>query len=116
MLKFNFNRIFKARGIDKPFSFLVKAGYSDNFATRIANSRIKRLDLDDVEKLCELLNCTPNDLLEWVPEKIDIDADKHPLVSIKRNDKVVHLTQTLNAIPLDRLIEIENLIKREIER
>ena len=41
MLTFNFTRIFKARGIDKPFSYLVKVGYSDNFATRIVNNRIK---------------------------------------------------------------------------
>ena len=71
MLTFNFSRIFKARGIDKPFSYLVKVGYSDNFATRIVNNRIKRLDLADLEKLCELLQCTPNDLLEWIPESKD---------------------------------------------
>ena len=48
MLTFNFSRIFKARGIEKPFSYLVKVGYSDNFATRIVNNRIKRLDLGDL--------------------------------------------------------------------
>lgn len=68
MLTFNFNRIFKDRGIDKPFSYLVKAGYSDNFATHIVNNRNRRLDLADVEKLCELLQCTPSrppDFIVW---------------------------------------------------
>ncbi|HCE57647.1 MAG TPA: hypothetical protein DER09_07490 [Prolixibacteraceae bacterium] len=116
MLTFNFNRIFKARGIDKPFSYLVKAGYSDNFATRIVNNRNRRLDLADVEKLCELLQCTPNDLLEWIPDSKDKTNDRHPLISIKRSDKVAQLTQILNAIPLDKLSEIESVIKKEIER
>ena len=116
MLTFNFNRIFKARGIDKPFSYLVKVGYSDNFATRIVNNRIKRLDLAEIEKLCELLQCTPNDLLEWIPSNKDKSNDKHPLISIRRSDKVVQLTQILNSIPLDKLNEIESVIKKEIER
>ena len=114
MLTFNFSRIFKARGIDKPFSYLVKVGYSDNFATRIVNNRMKRLNLDDVEKLCELFQCTPNDLLEWIPESKDKTNDKHPLISIKHSNQVVQLTHILNSVPLDKLSEIENMIKKEI--
>lgn len=116
MLTFNFNRIFKARGIDKPFSYLVKVGYSESFSTRIVNNRMKRLELSDIEKLCELLQCTPNDLLEWIPEGKDNTNDKHPLISLKRSDKVVQLTQILNSIPLDKLSEIEMVIKKEIEK
>jgi DNA-binding Xre family transcriptional regulator len=116
MLSFNFSRIFKSRGIDKPFSYLVKAGYSDNFATRIVNNRIQRLNLTDVEKLCELFRCTPNDLLEWIPENEDKTNDKHPLISMKRSDKVFQLTQILNSVPLDKLKDIESVIRKEIEK
>ena len=116
MLTFNFSRIFKARGIDKPFSYLVKVGYSDNLATRIVNNRVQRLNLADIEKLCELFQCTPNDLLEWIPDSQDKTNDKHPLISIKRSDKVVQLTQILNSVPLDKLGEIESVIKKEMER
>jgi DNA-binding Xre family transcriptional regulator len=116
MLTFNFTRIFKARGIDKPFRFLVKQGYSDNFATRIVNNRAQRLNLTDVEKLCELFQCTPNDLMEWIPGNKDADNEKHPLISIKRNDKAVQLTKILNSVPLHKLSEIESVIRKEIER
>jgi DNA-binding Xre family transcriptional regulator len=116
MLIFNFSRIFKARGIDRPFSYLVKAGYSANFATRIANNRVVRMDLTEIEKLCVILQCTPNDLLEWIPGSDDVTNDKHPLWPIKRSDKVVHLTQMLNSVPLDKLSEIENMIRKEIEK
>lgn len=116
MLTFNFSRISKARGIDKSFSYLVKVGYSDNFATRIVNNRIKRIDLSAFEKLCELLQCTPNDLMEWIPESKDKTNDNHPLISIKRSDKVIQLMQILNSVPLDKLNQIESVIKKEIEK
>jgi len=38
------------------------------------------------------------------------------LISIKRSDRVVQLTQILNSVPLDKLSEIENVIKKEIEK
>jgi DNA-binding Xre family transcriptional regulator len=116
MLTFNFTRIFKARGIDKPFSYLVKKGYSENFATRVVNNRIRKLNLKDVELLCEMLFCTPNDLLEWIPAVEDSTTGNHPLISLKRTEKVVHLTQILNSVPLDRLAEIETMIKKQMEK
>lgn len=114
MLTFNFTRIFKARGIDKPFSYLVKAGYSDNYATRVVNNRFEKINLKDVEKLCVLLQCTPNDLLEWTPEAKDQNNEQHPLSSIKRSNKVVELTKILSSIPLDKLKDIESIINKEI--
>ena len=116
MLTFNFARVFKARGIEKPFSFLVKAGYSDNFATRVANSRMERMNLKDVEALCVLLHCTPNDILEWIPDKKDGKSENHPLSPLRRTGTVSQLNQILNAVPLNKLMEIETLIKKELEK
>lgn len=116
MLTFNFSRIFKARGIDKPFSFLVRAGYSDNFATRIVHSRHDKLNLKNIERLCELFQCTPNDLLEWIPKNKDADNGSHPLISLKRSGSAVQLVKILSSIPLDKLGDIEVLIKKELEK
>jgi DNA-binding Xre family transcriptional regulator len=116
MLTYNFTRIFKARGIDKPFSFLVKKGYSNNFATRIVNNRFEKLNLKDIELLCEMLHCTPNDFLEWIPSPQNATIPNHPLTPLKRTGKVVRLSQMLNSVPLDRLSDIENLILKEIEK
>ena len=115
MLVFNFNRVFKARGIDKPFSFLVKSGYSANFATRIANNRIEKLNLKDVENLCEMLQCTPNDLLVWLPEQKDKENENHPLITLKRNETTFNLTKILNSVPLNKLNEIEKMINEKIK-
>ncbi len=116
MLTFNFARIFKARGIEKPFSYLVNAGYSDNFATRVANSKMEKMNLKDVEKLCVMLQCTPNDLLEWIPNAKEANAEKHPLATLRRKGSSTQLKQMLKTAPLDRLNEIENLIIKELSK
>jgi DNA-binding Xre family transcriptional regulator len=116
MLSYNFTRILRSRGVDKPFSYLVKHGFSDNFSSRIANNRVSRLNLSEMEKLCELFHCTPNEIMEWIPGSSDIENINHPLYPLKRSNKVVELTKMLNSIPLDKLNDIENIIKKEIEK
>ena len=115
MINYNFDRIFKARGIDRPFTYLTKAGFSDNFATKIKNNRVKRIGLKELEKLCILLHCTPNDFYEWIPDA-NSQADKdHPLQVIRQSDKVFDLTKTLNSVPLGELDKIEELIIERIK-
>jgi len=115
MIRYNFDRVFKARGIERPFSFLRQAGFSDNFATKIKKNNVKRIDLRELEKLCVVLKCTPNDFFEWIPDK-DVQIDKdHALNMIRKSDKVVDLTKTLNSVPLGQLEEIEQLIIEKIK-
>lgn len=115
MINFNFERVFKARGIDKPFTYLIKAGFSDNFATKIKNNRVKRIGLKELEKLCIILRCTPNDFYQWTPDANDKSYSEHPLNIIRKTDKVIDLTKTLNSIPLGELEEIEALINDKIK-
>ncbi len=115
MIVYNFQRVLKARGIERPFSYLKQAGFSDRFATRIKGNKVLRLNSRELEKICLLLRCTPNDLMEWVPDNnAQVDAD-HPLNIIRKSDKIIDLTKTLNAIPLGQLDEIEKLIQEKIQ-
>lgn len=116
MLNYNFDRIFKARGIERPFTYLRKAGFSDNFATRVRNNRVKRLNLEVMERLCIALHCTPNDLMEWIPDNRQTVGKDHPINSIKKSEKVADITKTLNSVPLGKLEEIENLISEKLKK
>lgn len=114
MITYNFDRIFKARAIERPFTFLRKAGFSDNFATKIKNNKVLRLNLIEIERLCIVLRCTPNDFYIWEPDN-DNNVDKeHPINLIKKSDKAINLSKILNSIPLGQLDEIEKLINQEI--
>ena len=44
-----------------------KAGVSLNIITRL--KRDEYLSLETIEKICLALNCTPNDVMEFVSEK-----------------------------------------------
>ncbi len=86
MIQYNFQRLFTIKGIIKPFAFLVKAGFSHNFATKVKNNRVNRLNLDLLERLCIALNCSPNDLMEFIPDNDKQLNPNHPLFSLQRTD------------------------------
>jgi DNA-binding Xre family transcriptional regulator len=116
MLEFNFTRLFRAKGITTPTTYLMNRGFSDKFATGVARNRYRRFNLGDVERLCKAFQCTPNDLLEWTPEKEDGDTTNHHLASLIRTEKVMDLSRTLNSVSFDKLLEIEKLIQSEIDK
>ena len=116
MLVFNFNRIFYIKGIKFPVAWLMNHGFSDKFASGVANDRYKRMNLADVERLCTVFQCTPNDMLEWIPDNKETDLENHFMAPLLRQEKVLNLTKTLNSIPYDKLIEIEKLIQAEVEK
>lgn len=110
MLNYNFERIFKARAVERPFTYLRRAGFSDKFATKINQNKVRRLNLEETERLCMVLRCTPNDLYEWTPNPSDPVDENHPLNEIRKTDKILNITQTLNAVPIRHLNLIERLI------
>ncbi len=107
MLKYNLKRLFEARGIGKPYSFLRKNGFSLNEATRIANEKVLALNPVQMEKLCIALYCSPNDLLEWIPSNQLYDTPSHPLYPLK-NPVKIDLTNLHADIPLNKLEEFKH--------
>ena len=103
MLTLNLAPIFKARGIQRPQSFLVKAGISQKTANNIVKNTTRIFRLDHIELLCNLLICEPNDLLLWVPDKASTDTPNHPLNKLKADP--VNDTW-LAALPFKQLKEI----------
>lgn len=116
MLVYNFQRHFLSRGVKFPVSWLMQRGFSDKFASAVAHNRHKRMSLSDVERLCNVFQCTPNDLMEWTPDSKDIDVLNHCMAPLLRRDKVLDLTKTLNSVPLAKLLEIEKIIQQEINK
>lgn len=114
MLRYNFDRIFRARGIEKRFAYLRRAGFSDNFAVRINKNNVANIRLQEIEKLCILLRCTPNDFFEWVPDNENDVPKDHPIYAIRKSEKVVDITKTLNSVPLNKLDKIEQLIREQL--
>lgn len=116
MLTVNLNPIFKARGIDRPYTFLVKAGLTPHSANVLLNSKTKVFRLDHIEKLCLILKCEPNDLLVWIPGKNEIIADDHPLNRLKHDESTaIDLKETLMKMPYRELKSLSSKIKEDTQ-
>jgi len=110
MLSFNLMPIFKARAIDRPFTFLVKAGFTPHAANVILNRTTRTFRLDHIERLCKVLVCEPNDLLMWTPNSNEQYANDHPLYKLTQVDSGKDIKATLAKIPYKQLKEIANQI------
>lgn len=118
MLKLNLTGIFKARNITKPYSYLVKAGFSPNVATRIANNQVDSMQFRHIELLCFILNCEPNDLFSWTPDtKISV-SENHSLNKLKKASDAdsLNLIAQLSYKQLLKLSEKIEDIKKETEK
>ena len=62
MMYYNFYKIFDLRGITNPYVFLIDNGFTRGQAYSLRNHRNSGLRIENLEKLCTLLSCTPNDI------------------------------------------------------
>lgn len=86
MLNLNIKPILVARGIERPYTYLVKAGISRQCAHKILHSKTRIFRLDHIELLCRVLNCEPNDLLSYTPDSQTILHETHPLNNLRKEE------------------------------
>lgn len=110
MLYFNIKRLLDLRGIDKPYAFLVKNGFVSQTATNLVNNRVGHIKPAQMEKLCLLLHCTPNDLFDWQPDKNSRIADNHPLKSLVKEKNAPPISEIVKDVPVEKLAQLEALI------
>jgi DNA-binding Xre family transcriptional regulator len=115
MLKYNFTRLFKARGINKPYTYLVNIGFTPSIATKIKNNKYQRLSIDHIEKLCLAFNCTPNDLMEWQPKINSKNIDQYQLKQLIREESMIDINAFLQEVPIEKLQKAQELIKGLIQ-
>ena len=115
MLTYNIREICAARGIERPFSYLVKNGFTYGVAARLVRNEPLSIRLDHIEQLCILLYCTPDDLITWKPTKDKPIPPDHPLQRLKKDQALTDLYGTLKTLPLDRLNEVADFIRSGTE-
>lgn len=118
MLSLHLQPIFAARGIERPFTFLVKAGFSRNAATRLLHNAHLAYHLEHIEKLCILFHCSPNDLLVWQPsngQQPPLPAD-HPLQALRPKPNLAKLQQLFKQMPLADLAKLAEQLQQGGEK
>ena len=115
MLKINIHRVCQVRNIERPFSFFKTHGFTTSSATRMASGKLNGFSLESIEKLCLAINCTPNDLLEWVPSKNTNVSSNHSMNALRRNEALLAtFTQLVNDASFDKIEKIQEMIQKEL--
>ena len=114
MLKYNIKSLLAARGITKPLAHLTKAGITYQMAHLLVANKVAAIKPSVLEKLCVHLNCTPNDLMEWIPEE-NTNTQNHPLKSLQHKQIPQQLQNIMQDIPVsklkafqDKMLEVKN--------
>ena len=111
MLYFNVRRVLEMRGIERPYAFLVKNGFTSQMATNLSNNRVGHVSPQQLEKLCVLLHCTPNDLFEWQADERTLAArENHPLNALSREKSAAPISEMVKDLPVEKMQELEAII------
>lgn len=103
MLRFNLKRVLELRGVERPYSWLVRNGFVPATASNWARNQIGYVKPEQIERLCLLLNCTPNDLFEWRDDGRNVLAETHALRSLARGSATRSVSELARDIPADKL-------------
>ena len=112
MLKWNWKKLFKARGIDRPIPWLKKLLISRDVAYRIAHNKCDKISLKTLTKVCRALNCTPDDALEFVPTESDKKSPNLGMLALVPNEKWEDAADLLRGLNAKQLKEIAKTIRK----
>ncbi len=117
MLRFNLNVIFTKRNISHPRRFLMETIKVNHVtASNLLYGRTKSLHLSYVSRLCAALQCTPDELLEWVPEKGGKLPERHPLKKLtNRQEEKMLVEQALEKVGVMSAEQLRAMVKERPE-
>lgn len=110
MLKFNLHPFLKMRRVANPRRFLIDLNINHITAAKLLKGEMTSLRLEHIEKICLALRCTPNDLLEWTPDKNSLTDSSHPINKIASRKNVERLLDKFNTMSYE---ELERLMIEE---
>ena len=113
MLKYTFKKMFSMRGVQKPYTWLRKIGFSRGLASKISTEQCKKLSEKHLTLLCLSFNCTPDDMMEWVMpgnEKLNPRKAVHALHPSKDG---VDAAKLLWDLPAKQLKKLAIMLRKE---
>lgn len=110
MLLLNIKRVFALRGIQNPYTQLVKLGISRPTAWNLLDNNVASINNKHLERICEYLNCEPNDLYEWRPSSKTLNTENHPLKALRRDEDAPDYGEMIRQLPLDKIDQVKEML------
>ena len=73
MIKFMLDRLLFEKGKMKISQLQEISGVNKNTLYAIYNNSITRVDVSVLDRICKALDCNPGDLLEYIPDKEEVN-------------------------------------------
>jgi Cro/C1-type HTH DNA-binding domain len=116
MLVYKISEVLQACGIKNPVIYLVKAGIGKSKAIGLLKNTQKTITLLDLSKLCQLLQCTPNDLLDWQPNSKFNIAENHPILfKLSKIPKNANWYDLVSLVDKAKAVELYKKVAEMIE-
>ena len=110
MLSFDIARICAERGINNASLWLREQAFRSNYITTILRKKPSvRLSLQQIEKICLALHCTPNELFSWMPDAGKPVAPNHQMHALVRNNKP-SIPDLMRSLPAEQLEQVRELM------
>lgn len=111
MIRLNLDRLFKIKGVERKYNFLVSRGFSNTYSHFLSNNKVKSIAFDKMEQLCREFNCMPNDLFDFVPDNNENLPKDHALWGLKKDAAVEEVNKMLNELPMEKIEQLYQVLK-----
>ena len=106
MITINVRRIARLKGIERPYTFLTKRGFTHHIAKQFIAGSVKRLHFGDLEKLCRVFQCEPYDLYDYqVPSDL-VQTSTDPLAFLKKNEPAADIQAIIRSLSLKQMEDL----------
>ncbi len=111
MFKFHIKPLIKAKGYKANTQFLrTRFGFSPYNSATLMKGDARAFTLDNLETMCINLNCTPNDLINYIPDPNFKLPPGHELHKITKSDSLWNPIEHLKMMAPEDLDEINQYI------
>ncbi len=111
MLRIDLSRFMASREILAPRRFLISQGFTYHMAGRLLHEQTGSISYRNLEKLCRIFNCTPNDLYSWEPMEESADS-KVALSKLAGRTRQSSILGKLKQLPDSKLDQIRQLVDK----
>ncbi len=112
MIKFYIKDVLRVKGYKPNTHILQRMGLRYTAANRLIKGEARSLTLDHLEMLCTFLNCTPNDILNFVPKTDSPLPEEHPLHQITKPLHQDSPVDFIKGMTPDQAAEATALVKK----
>jgi DNA-binding Xre family transcriptional regulator len=102
--------ILVARGIDRPFTYLVNAGFSPADVRELLNNDISNFTIAQIDRLCSVLGCTPEELLQSTNKIVSL-SEAGWYDALRSTNKTSNWLRKLKANSLQDLSRLKEVVK-----